>query len=53
VRTTRSGSLSLRAMVENSIDEFYTTFSGEGSFDLPVPRKHFMGAPPAPIAATP
>jgi hypothetical protein len=53
VRTTRNGSSSLRAMVENSIDEFYTTFSGEGSSDLPVPWKRFMGAPSAPIATTP
>jgi hypothetical protein len=53
VGTTRSGSPSLWSMIENSADEFYMASSGEGSFGLPVSRRHSTGALPAPIATTP
>jgi hypothetical protein len=51
--TTRRGSLLLRAMIEDSIDEFYTASSGEGSSGLPISRRHSMGALPVPIKTTP
>jgi hypothetical protein len=53
VGTTHSRSPSLRAMIEDSIDKFYTTSSGEGSFDLSVSQRHDIGALPAPIATMP
>jgi hypothetical protein len=38
--STRSGASTLRrAMIEDSIEEFLTVSSGEGSFDLPSPRR--------------
>jgi hypothetical protein len=36
VGTTRSGSPSLCAMIEDSTDEFYMTSSGQGSSGLPT-----------------
>jgi hypothetical protein len=53
IEATRSGSPSLRAMIEDSTDEFYTTSSGEGSFSLSVSRRHNTRPPPALIATTP
>jgi hypothetical protein len=50
--TTRSGSPSLRAMIEDSTDEFHTTSSEEGSSGLPTSRRHNTGASPAAIATT-
>jgi hypothetical protein len=38
--STRSGSPSLRAMIEDSIEEFYMASSGEGSSGLPVSWRH-------------
>jgi hypothetical protein len=51
--STRSGSLSPWAMIEDSTKEFYTASSGEGSSGLPFPQRHDTGAPPAPIVTTP
>jgi hypothetical protein len=50
---TCSGSLSLRAVIENFTNEFYMVSSREESFDLPIYRRHGTVAPPAPIATTP
>jgi hypothetical protein len=52
VGTTHSGSPSLWDMIEDSLDEFYTTFRGDGSFGLPVSRRLRTRASPAPIAIT-
>jgi hypothetical protein len=41
------------AMIEDSAVEFLTVSSSETDFGLPSPRRHGMGAPPAPIATTP
>jgi hypothetical protein len=52
--STRSGaSTPWWAMIEDSADEFFMTLSGEGSFSLPSPRRHDMGASLAPITTTP
>jgi hypothetical protein len=51
--TTRCGSPSLWAMIEDSTDEFYMASSGEGSSGLPTSQRHSTGAPPAPNATTP
>jgi hypothetical protein len=50
---THGGSLSLRAMIEDSTEEFYFTSSGEGGFGLPFSRRHGTEAPPTPITMTP
>jgi hypothetical protein len=39
--------------MEDSAKEFHTTSSREGSFDLPSPRRHDMGASLAPVTTTP
>jgi hypothetical protein len=52
--STRSGSPSpRRAMIEYSIIEFHTTSSREGASILPSPRRHSVGALPAPVTTTP
>jgi hypothetical protein len=50
--TTRNRSPSLWAMIKDSVDEFYTPSSREGSPGLPVSRRHITRAPHAPIAST-
>jgi hypothetical protein len=51
--STRSGASTLWwAMKEESIEEFLTASSGEGSFGLPSPRRRGTGAPPTPITTT-
>jgi hypothetical protein len=40
----------LRAMIEDSVEEFHMTLDGEGRIDLPSPRRQSMGA--SIIAAT-
>jgi hypothetical protein len=40
-------------IIEDSVEEFLTTSSGEGGFNLPSPRRHDMGALLAPITTTP
>jgi hypothetical protein len=50
VGTIHSGSPSLWAMIEGSPDEFLMASSGEGSSDLPFPRRLHTGASPAPTA---
>jgi hypothetical protein len=42
-----------RAMMEDSIEEFLTMSSGEGSFNLPSCTRHGMGASLAPITTKP
>jgi hypothetical protein len=50
----RSGPLTmLRAMIEDSKEEFFTTSSGEGASGLPSSRGHYMGAPSTLITTTP
>jgi hypothetical protein len=49
---TYSGSPSLRAMIEDSIEELYTASSGEGGSGLPFSLRHGKGTPPAPVATT-
>jgi hypothetical protein len=51
--STRSGSLSLWAMIEDSIEELYTASSGEWGSSLPSSLRHGTGALPAPAATTP
>jgi hypothetical protein len=41
-----------RAMIENSVEEFLTTLSGEGGCALSCPRRCDMGGSPAPVTAT-
>jgi hypothetical protein len=54
VRSTPTpGSPSLQAMIEHSMEEFYTASRGEGSSGLPVSQRLSVGVPPAPIATTP
>jgi hypothetical protein len=53
VGTTHSGSLSLRAMTEDSINKLYKASSREGSSGLPISGRHNTGALPAPITTTP
>jgi hypothetical protein len=53
VSTTRSGSLSLWAMIEDSVEEFYMPSSGEGSSGLPVSRRHETRALPLLVITTP
>jgi hypothetical protein len=40
-------------MIEDSAEEFLMALSGEGGFGLPSPRRHNVGAPPAPVTTTP
>jgi hypothetical protein len=48
--STRSGPPSLRrAMIEDSIEEFHTTSSGEGSSGLTFPKRLSAGASPTPV----
>jgi hypothetical protein len=52
--STRSGVPTLLcAMIEDSAEKFLTASSGEGSFNLPSPRRHNTGASPAPVTSTP
>jgi hypothetical protein len=52
--STRSGTPSpQRAMIEDSSEKFLMASSREGGFVLPSPRRHGIGAPPAPITTTP
>jgi hypothetical protein len=53
VGMTSSGSSSLRAMIKDSTNEFYTASSGEGSSGHPISQAHIIVALPAPIATTP
>jgi hypothetical protein len=53
VGTTRSGSPSLRATIEDSNNEFYMAPSREGSSGVPASQRHSMGPPLAPIVTTP
>jgi hypothetical protein len=41
-----------QAMIEDSAEEFHTTSSREGGSGLPSPRRHDMGASPAPVVTT-
>jgi hypothetical protein len=41
------------AMIEDSIEEFLTTSSGDKGSGLPSPRRRAMGPPSAPIVTTP
>jgi hypothetical protein len=50
---THSGASTLRrTMIGDSIEEFLTVPNGEGSFDLPSPRRCGMGASLAPITTS-
>jgi hypothetical protein len=40
-------------MIEDSTKEFHTASSGEGGSDLPSPRRHDLGALPAPVTIPP
>jgi hypothetical protein len=40
-------------MIEDFVEEFLTTSSGQEGFNHPSPRRHGTGAPPAPITTTP
>jgi hypothetical protein len=40
------------AIIEDSTEEFLMALSGEGSFNLPYPRRRGMGALLAPVATT-
>jgi hypothetical protein len=40
-------------MIEDSIEEFYMTSSGERGSSLPSSRRHGTGAPSAVVATTP
>jgi hypothetical protein len=52
--STRSGTPSPRhVMIEDSIEEFLTTSSSEGGFNLPSPKSHGTAAPSAPVTTTP
>jgi hypothetical protein len=52
--STHSGSPSpRRAMIEDSIEEFYTASSREGGSGLPSSRRHGTGVPSDLIATTP
>jgi hypothetical protein len=42
-----------RAMIEDFIKEFHTTSSGVGASGLPSPRRHNVGALPAPVITMP
>jgi hypothetical protein len=42
-----------RATIEDSVEEFHTTSSGEGSFGHPSPRRHDTGASLTPITTMP
>jgi hypothetical protein len=53
VETVRNESPSLCAIIEDSIDEFYMTSSGEGNSGFPISRRCSMGTPPTPITTTP
>jgi hypothetical protein len=50
--TAHSGSPSLRTILVDSTDEFYTTSSGEGSFGFPISWRSNMVTPPTPITTT-
>jgi hypothetical protein len=49
---TCNRSLSLQAMIEDSLDKFYMASSGEGSLGLPISWRLRTGASPAPTATT-
>jgi hypothetical protein len=51
--TRRGASTPLRAMIEDSIEEFLTASSREGSFSLPSPRRRGTETLPAPVVTTP
>jgi hypothetical protein len=53
VGMARSGLLSLRAILEDSPDEFYMASSGEGTLGFPVSQSHSMVTPHVPITTTP
>jgi hypothetical protein len=54
IGSTHSGSPSpWQALTEDTIEEFYTTSSGEGGSDLPSPRRHETVALPTPVTLTP
>jgi hypothetical protein len=53
VETVRNESPSLCTIIEDSIDEFYMTSSGEGNSGFPISRRCSMGTPPTPITTTP
>jgi hypothetical protein len=53
VGSTRSGSPSPWAMIEDFTKEFYMASSGEGGSNLPLSQRHYTGALPAPVATTP
>jgi hypothetical protein len=53
IRMARSGSPSLRSILEDSTNEFYTASSREGSSGFPISQRHSLGTPPAPIETTP
>jgi mono/diheme cytochrome c family protein len=40
-------------MIEDYVEEFLTASSGDRGFVLPSPRRHGMGALPAPVTTTP
>jgi hypothetical protein len=51
---TRSGVSTPRwTMIGDSVEEFLTVPSVEGSFSLPSPRRHGMGASLTPVITTP
>jgi hypothetical protein len=52
--STRGGAPSpQRAMIEDSVEEFLTASSGEGSFGFPSPKRCGTGALVAPVTTTP
>jgi hypothetical protein len=51
--TTCSGSPSLCTILDDSVNEFYTTSSGEGNYGFPISWRRSMGTTTAPIATTP
>jgi hypothetical protein len=53
IGTTNIGLPALHTIFEDSTDEFYTTSGGEGSFGLPISRRHSMETPLTPITTTP
>jgi hypothetical protein len=53
VGMARSGLLSLRPIIKDFPDEFYTVPNGEGRSDFPISRRRSMGTLPVPIMTTP
>jgi hypothetical protein len=49
---SHTGSPPLCTILEDSIDEFYTTSSGEGSSGFPISRRRNMVTPHVPITTT-